>query len=325
MRKAAYVITPDGEKRELTPDQFQALYEERGEIVRDYAIFEMQTGLPLTFRKKHSRKGNEEQVSPTFVHDPGSNVVEDRVFDRKTRKKLSQALQEGKKVLLSLNVDLTHKPVDFRNASQRDPRIVASLENWQKENHGQYITFPVETVAQVVETLQRIKNLVPGYSVDRNVYALHRGGVMPMRVFNTADKSLYLSKIFHDVSRGTAAVPYGKDRMIGFPRLMRFIPTKTTLDNEATGSIRGNFLDAAHGSAAYIGDLVFSDRTARSTPEFEKMRHSILKKGKQGVLVLASPTTDKPSSQQSLPFNKWAQTRWIINDPAVQVTAIEPI
>lgn len=283
-----------------------------------FVLLDPDRAVPMVFRATHWRHGFEEKVSACFARAAGYGD-HDHVFQPKVQaRNLKDAMSEGKTVLLSLNMDLSYRALNFRHLRGGDH---LGLENWIS-NHRDYISVSMSSAAELRQTLKDIFNQQPDYRPRGKVYALYRGGVMPYANLYLAANEQRLGDLYDDMQDLKRALPRGETRAIGFPRLFRFVPTKSTLEQKGMRGLKGNVFWRADDQTRHISQLVFSDDIEKTPAEqiriFETLRAS-----QNGVYVLAAPTISRGAHKPHL-RSEWRQTRWIINDFDRQVTPAFP-
>lgn len=325
MQGEARVLLPNSEPRMMTAADCQRMYRERGEVVRGYPIEEPRTGLSLTFRQAHKR--GPARVSACYAFQPTDHVYEDHIFDRKKTQSFADAIQAGQQVLIALNLDLLTREVDFSHL-QNNSKIQA-LDKWKEGHNAGHITYSVSSIQELGSAIQRIRNADPRYNVEKNVFVLHKKGVMAYGDFRRTNIGNPISMLFQDVSTGVSAMRHGRDRMVGFPRLMRFMPHRDTLERAFHGQIRGNVIPARHGSPSYMAEIVFAQEGFKNSDAYEPVRQAFTRAGEDGFVVLASQSVTKhresAQGNKSLPGlgANWAHVRLPIINPEKQIYGME--
>lgn len=269
-----------------------------------FVFTDLDTAAPMSFHHTYWRKGYEEKVSACFARAAGYGD-NDHVFDHNRAQNLSENLKAGKNVLLSLNLDLSYRALDFRK--MKAPSDVP-LEQWISRSRSNYVSVSVSSVEALRAVIKSIYAQSPDHFSQGKVGALYRGGVLPYSSFYLGAKRERLSDLYEDMSRLKGALPKGETRAIGFPRMIRFEPTKTTLEKKGCEGLKGNVYWREESRTRLFSQLVFSDEQEKTDAEqiriFEKLRES-----QRGLYVLASPSISRGYLR-----GEWRQLRWIIND-----------
>jgi hypothetical protein len=269
------------------------------------------TAAPMHFRGTHWQQGYEKRVRACFARAAGYGD-DDHVFDRtKTSKSIQDALREGYKILLSLNADLSYRALDYRKMKMT---LSQPLERWMEHNRDRYLSVSVKSVDEALQTIKSIYAFDPN-AHKTSLFALYRGGVMPYSKFYIGKHEGKLGSIFDGMKGLYDALPRGETRAIGFPRLMRFVPTKSTLDEKGVKGLKGNYFWRPDCNRRLFNQLVFSEQEKPSDSEYIK-RFQAISQSRDGVYVLAAPMMTR--ARQSHP--EWQMLRWIINDFDRQVT-----
>ncbi|TVQ85914.1 MAG: hypothetical protein EA357_00015, partial [Micavibrio sp.] len=213
------------------------------------------TAAPMHFRATHWQQGYEKRIRACFARAAGYGD-QDHVFDRtKTSKNVQEALREGHKILLSLNADLSYRALDYR---QMKMTLSQPLERWIEHNRDRYLSVSLKSADEVVQTIKTIHVYAPD-ALKTSVFALYRGGVMPYPRFYIGKNEEKLGSIFDGMKGLYDSLPRGETRAIGFPRLMRFVPTKTTLEQKGVKGLKGNSFWRQEYERRLFSQLVFSE------------------------------------------------------------------
>jgi hypothetical protein len=290
------------------------------ELEEQLVLIDPDTANPLYFRGTHWRFGHEIEVSPSFALMPGY-AINDHVFaqEKNTTKTINSALNEGKKILLSLNTDLSYRSLNFREMKSQGTQ---KLEKWMEENHGEYLSVSAKTTQSAIKAIHDVANHKSNPDINEAISALYRGGVMPFRNFYMGHRLQDFNALFNNLSKGHEGMQVGETRMVGFPRLMRFIAAKTTKEQKGARGVRGNSYWEKGDRQGLINQLVFSPPNNELEPDKNKKLQEIFNKvinHENGVYVMASPTI---SIGQNDNKTRWKQLRWIINDTDLQTANV---
>ena len=274
------------------------------------------TGAPLIYVPAYSRNGHSEKISAHFKHVKGYAPKVDHVFDRSTSTvSIKDALAEGKKILLSLNLDLSYRSLDF---SQDQKTSVQNIDRWKSQN--KYLSVSIKDIDDVVAVGKMVKD--GGYNPKESIFASYGHGVMPYQDFYIGKRDERIVQLYNNMLNGNSGVNIGQTRQVGFPRLMRFAPAQTTLDQGGAHGIRGSRVE--FNDKVFLNYIVFSNPTKDIKREFTAKAMDMFKKGEKdiGVYVLASPTIST-GHQADNPEDYWRNIRWVVNNPETQIRVPE--
>ncbi|MFP4386493.1 MAG: hypothetical protein ACLFP8_03620 [Alphaproteobacteria bacterium] len=275
----------------------------------DLEITHPETGVPLTFRHSHYTHGHYRFVTACWVRPDGHG-------DENTRapENFKKAIQNGKSILLSLNMHLASHPIRFANMTGHNAQ---NLGSWVKQNEGNYITVSIKSIQEATQSLGRIRE-VAGDNAGSRIFALHRGGVMPFRHFFIG-KPNKMANLYNDMQNGKGGIQKGGKSFIGFPRLMPFIPTQTTINENGAKGFKGNHIRAQSG-APYLTQLTFPNGDyAQETDPYRILREQLTETNQPAIYVLATPTI---TLTQGRP-NRWKHMRLSVEDIPAQTMAMD--
>ncbi|MCB1593041.1 MAG: hypothetical protein KDI90_11390 [Alphaproteobacteria bacterium] len=312
--------TETGFSREMSATEFERLYRGNAHLgitpahpeeAEKLEVVSLKDAVPLTFRRSYTRMGDEEIVRACWVRPPGFGD-HDHVFNRQAQQGLGEAVKQGKSVLLSLNLNLSSRPVSFENLPEKGAK---NLKDWITANRGQYITIPVHSAQEARAAILKVHELDQDFPLSRNLFALHKGAVVPYRNFFLGHREEDISHLYNALQGRRAGVPVGETRMIGFPRLFRLVPASTTISEQATKGIKGNTIRQEQGKPLF-SSLIFTnhDEVLKSDP-YRILTSELLAHHDEGVYVLASPSVTVGEPQDD-----WKMIRWIVNDIEAQTT-----
>jgi hypothetical protein len=306
--------------------------------------------VPLRFHFSNWSGGYDTKRSAYFSAEPG--IVETpHVFTRKSEKEKSfgEKVADGQRVLLTLNSNLSHRLVNFRNIKYP---VTQKYETWLGENAKNYISVSVHSAEQTIKQMRRTYNfLATQFSnkielreeFEKCVHAAYRGGVMTFNQFNVGNDAEKLSQLpanLHNQIGGVYVEDYKKlksgkieieKKVIGLPMMFRFFPTKRTLEAQAKQQIRGNFVENHDRHVMNISQLVFAhgDDKEGGTEEYHTLREKILNcenplaPEKGGIIVLASPSITWKPNLNIYEYDRdkekpWEHTRLLIESIPLQ-------
>lgn len=321
MQVAIVFNTETGFSKEMSATEFERRYIGNKALgivpthpaeVENLEVVSREDALPLTFRRSYMRQGNDDDiVRACWVRPPGFGD-QDHVFERQASENLGDALEKGKFVLLSLNLDLGSRPVSFRNMREKGSK---NLEDWIGTNRGRYISIPVHSAHEARKAILRIHELQPGLSLRQRVFALHRGAVVTYRNFFLGHREEDIAHLYNALQDRKAGVPIGETRIIGFPRLFRLVPSATTLAEQGSKGLKGNVIKREEGKPIFSSLIFTNHDEALQTDPYRILTSELLAHRREGIYVLASPSVTVGEPQDN-----WKMIRWIINDIPRQTT-----
>lgn len=273
---------------------------------KDLAFVSAKDGTPLTFRGSYDRAGRTGFIAAHWARQKGFGD-QDHIFPRNDNSRVStikQALEEERVLLLSLNMELASRPVSFQDMEEKGAK---RLKDWVGEHRGQYLSIPVKSVNDALKALKTARRY--GAVLRDQVFAHHEGAVVPYRNFYLGDKRDHMLSLQRTMKEGKGGVPIGNTRMIGFPRLMCFVPTDTTIDppdERAHTALHGNHLKRYQGKPFYT-HLVFTHKDDALAIDPYKILEGDITAG-HAHYVLASPSVTVGEDPK-----QFAAMRWNIN------------
>ena len=263
--------------------------------------------IPAYFVPSHSRYGNEKPVSAHFARAAGHGN-KDHVFDHEAGQiTLRDAVLGGRHILISLNLDLSYRGLNYRDLSAPNTR---PLERWMQEHKGRYKFHSVTTVQDLQDVMKDLTGLRPDLVRTGRVSVLYRGAVMPFSEFYLKNEPGPKEALFENMRDLTEALPYGQERAIGFPRLIPFAPTHSTLKDKGIKGLRGNVFYSGRLDRRYLDMVVKSDERDKTGAALQAQFARMSEGGRKGLLVMAAPSiTIGPNRDQN-----WATVRWIVNN-----------
>ncbi|MFP4098227.1 MAG: hypothetical protein ACLFU1_05530 [Alphaproteobacteria bacterium] len=132
----------------------------------DLEITHPETGVPLTFRHSHYTHGHYRFVTACWVRPDGHG-------DENTRapENFKKAIQNGKSILLSLNMHLASHPIRFANMTGHNAQ---NLGSWVKQNEGNYITVSIKSIQEATQSLGRIREVAGDNEQETDPYRILR-------------------------------------------------------------------------------------------------------------------------------------------------------
>lgn len=298
--KAAEQRAEDVHARYLAESRRGSAYGEKflKELREEYEFFSPKLGYPVHFRRGHAAQGDLSRLSACFAYAAGYGP-QDHIFDREPQG-LAEALAEDSHVLLSHNEDFYHNGFMFNDLQGEG---VSTLDRWIGANYRagrRHISLPVHSAKDALSKIHRLSKHLEPDQFRRRVNASFRGGVMQYGVYNRTSlrkdyREKFLTGIFDALSRGEQGVPVGATRVVGFPRLIRWMPTAKSLEEDAV-ALKGNFIESrSDNKHSFIMDLAFADKDARYSKEYKDMRQRLvdwaadMELRRRGIFVLGCP------------------------------------
>ncbi len=323
MMKTAIVFnTKSGFSKEMDAAEFEREYvgnpdlgiePKHGDDLDALSVVSKDDALPLTFRKSHYRMGRTEFVNACWVRPDGFGD-QDHFFDHGQQQNLEDAVKSGKSVLLSLNLDLSPRPVSFEDMQENGAQ---KLDNWIGENRGNFITVSIKSVEQAVKAIKKVHEL--GADPNKSVFALHRGAVVPHRNFYLGDNRKKMENLHNNMQQGFSGVALGETRMIGFPRLICFVPTDKTVETAGAKGMKGNHLKADSGKP-YVSNLIVANREEVLDSDPYKILEQQIGEGKpEYVLACPGAIIGADNNVQE----GWKILHWVIKDVDAQVMPLD--
>lgn len=314
MKDRAYIIPPDNiphmSAGTISAAQFEEFISRNPEILPHVKLKHPENGMPLVFKASHKRNGNLESISVHFAYASGYAPHEDHIFKSgKVNKNLEQAVADGDKILLSMNLDTSYQALDF---SDDQDSAIQSERKWKRDNRDYHIV-SVKNVTDIIQLIKKVNEL--GGDLKNNMSVLYRGAVMPYPDFYLGKRKNDIANLYEDMTDNRSGIRIGETRSLGFPRVMRMELTQSTLKEFGVKGIKGNLIKTS--SRAILNQLIFSaenslDKRLQLQKAWEKV-----KLGQGEIYVVASPTISLKSEDKT---RYWNHMRWVINDADIQIT-----
>lgn len=307
----ALIVTKADPKtsRRIGADEFEAELERNPDFIGQVDAFDLDTLSPVHFRQKHTRYGGEQEVKACFAFAAGYAPEQDHIFGHKPENmSVIEAAQQGRKILLSLNADLTNRPVNYRVL--RDP-LATTLEDWMAQHRGNYFIQSIKTAEDLVALIRRLHGELPQYSLKQNLRVLHRGTVISYGQFYMRATADNFQQLYHMMQDGITGIKTdaSQTRIIGAPRLVEFELARTTQQQKGVRGIRSK--SYADGRARLFNQIVI--RGHRDEPSVLRREWEVVHALGASFYVLAAPVIS-PKSEGG-----WEQIRWIVNSPEAQL------
>lgn len=213
----------------------------------------------MVFRKESLTHGSAAMRSAAFVskavndHIANCTAHEDFAILARQKKSIEQGLNEGKTIVLNLNMALTDT---FNNVARDLVCVPATLEK------GNYVAASAKSVEDILDYMKTIEEKAGKAGLDKTVVN-YKGKTMPVKDFVIDTKDKYrdlLNKLYAKVDK---AKP--ESDLADFPRLIEFKATLNTKKAEK-GAIRGTPMTFVKDR----GNRLVLLQKADVPPEFER-------------------------------------------------------
>ncbi len=278
------------------------------------------TGAPLNMIRGYTKNGSETTVRPHFAFKAGFAPHEDHLFDNtsKENKNLYAAIDAGKQILLSVNTDLSYRPLNLR---RKNGRGAEPIESWQAKNKAAgkgYLSVGVKSVESLIKKIHDIYEYNPDLDMDQTIFAHYRGAVLPYKRFYLGKRDQDISALYDGLNDGSQGVVLGKNktRTVGTPRLFRFVVGDKTVKESGIRGIRGNTIKRLDGKILF-SQLIFSNEKDKTSMAQAKIWNNLMKSDGE-VYIWACPSINSNTMDE-----KWQQMRWIINNPELQIISVQ--
>ncbi len=316
-----------GVSRRMSASEFERLFvgnEQLGltakyaKAAANYVAVSPKDGLPLRFSRSYKKQGNEDIV-PAHWAKPDGFGNHDHIFGEPEKQNLAKALDAGKAVLLSLNMDLAPQPISYEGIKEKNGQ---NLIDWIGVNKGRYISIPIHNAQEALDIIRQIKQHDPSIKVAKRVSAVYEGAVVPYHNFYLGTRSNFFSGLYEAMQKGRAGIPLGEGRMIGFPRLIHFVPLDSTKKEKGNRGLKGNHFKSVTGMPQF-SQLIFKNEDDKLQTEPYKALRDELVGHPEGIYVLACPSITVVDPKERSP-RQWKMMRWVISDIGLQTAAVDP-
>ena len=295
----------------MTARHIQSLLKDDPEIRK--ALFrDPETGAHYNFVQKHMRDGHV-TIDAHFAYAAGHAPPESHIFDKNETpyKNIKEALDDGAKIILSFNLDLSHRDLDFSDTQDKD---VQSLDDWKSKN--KYHSVPIRKIEEAIRVIHQVSKL--GGNPDTDIVGSSRNAVMPYRRVYLGRRDEDFKTLYNNLVAGEIGVPVGATRQLGFPVIMRFDATQTTMKYQGAKGIKGNKIDLETGQSL-LSYIVFSERSAMQKNVAMQEALSKLSQGARSVYLLVCPTVSRGPKVDS---GRWQNLRLIVNSSEDQIISV---
>ncbi|MCB1532252.1 MAG: hypothetical protein KDJ35_05215 [Alphaproteobacteria bacterium] len=303
-------------------------YSRPHDFVREnYEIISLEDANPMFFVDAYKRLGFDKSVNPYFAHAAGY-AREDHLYERSRKtysEKITQAIQDGKKFLLTLNADTSHLLLDFRAMKGEGGQ---TLESWLKTERRDYMTISVKSAQDVISRLKSLyKNGLDKKEFKDRISVLYRGGVLPYDDFFIGSNQKKLKALFSRLQNLDTGVPMKQGtRVLGFPRMIIFKPTPKMIETPYAEFPKGNMSIAKPGLGKAkdisYSQLIFAEENIRAGQIYKDLVANIVDP-KKDVYILSSASITSPAPPRAATKVLWELLRWNISDITSQTYAVD--
>lgn len=304
-------------------------------IKKNFEFSSLDNGAPMHFVDRQRILGRGRKVKPYFAVHSGFAPEKEHIYkrdkramDKKSAKRkrrrtenemLKEAIENGKKVLLGINVAAT--PGEYFNYRDMQSQHGSTFEDWVSENRGEgkernYITISANSADEVIGKLKKIYNFCAADKDDfkNRVSVLYKGGVLPYSSFYMGKRREAFISLYDDlVELKQGVLTKGEEYVMGFVHLMHYKVDATVLaalkaaDEET--ALGGNTEQS--GDDMYHSILTFKQDNAKETQSYKDMIEIIIRDG--GIFVLAAPYVSMQKQAATGEGKFWYNLFWNIS------------
>ncbi len=294
----------EDEGRIITPAEYKRLLD-LGHITGDEELRHPSDGGQLVFRGSYQRVGK--TISPSFAYAKGQAPSYGLSSPQKYNS-IEAALKDGAKILIDLSeLDLSYASLDFSKAA--DPNMI-STAGWKIANE-KHLIISSRSITDVIANIKKVAE--HGASPNETVSVLYHGGVLPYQEFYLARSEPKISDLYDGLKAGTLGQQWGKNQ-VGFPRMMRFTITESTLREAGKIDIKGNLIQHRPRSLFSTIFLNGKNKKAGLAQAWE-----IVAAGRGEFYVIGCPSYSAERDQAK----KMDNLRWLVNAPSKQMSALK--
>ncbi|MCD8562882.1 MAG: hypothetical protein LRY54_02250 [Alphaproteobacteria bacterium] len=206
----------------------------------------------LHYRKGSLTKGASVERSPHFVtfentaHRPDCTHQSPDV-EAAGLKNLEEALRAGHKVLINLNMKLSHA---FKNAARGN----TPYERFRAEHAGRYLPVSVKSVSDILSIREALKE--SGYdNAFSRTYIGYRGQICEFDDFFIGDNPQKLRTLFNALhGMPEPGDMFSWHHAANFPRVIEFRPTQKTREKGRQSDRSGWFMNGTPCNIARLGE-----------------------------------------------------------------------
>jgi hypothetical protein len=161
------------------------------------------------------------------------------------------AIRAGKMVVINLNCDLgAGLNVEFKNAA-RFKTMNTEYGRFARQNADRYVTRSVRGLAEMLEQIRTVEVLGGKAMLDK-IWISHHQAIRPLSAVMIRHDEDKLTQIYRDMFAEKDKLAVLPDRIVGFPRLLHFIPTKKTREDETAKRLIGNSITVAENDKSRL-------------------------------------------------------------------------
>lgn len=155
-----------------------------------------------------------------------------------------EAVRAGKMVVINLNCDLgAGLNVQFRNAA-RFKSMNTEYGRFARQYADQYVTRGVKSLPEMLEQIRSVE-LHGGKDALQRIWISHHQAIRPLDDILVRADEQKLTALYHNLFFEKDKLAVLPDRVVGFPRLFHFVPTKNTRENDQAKKLLGNSIQVA--------------------------------------------------------------------------------
>jgi|GEM_PF-6399772 hypothetical protein len=157
------------------------------------------------------------------------------------------AVRMGQLVVINLNLDLgAGLNVEFKNAA-RFKSMNTEYGRFARDYADQYVTRSVKSLPEMLEQIRAVETLGGKAALNR-IWISHQQSMRKLDDILIRNDEQKLKTLYHNMFFEKDKLAVLPDRVVGFPRLFHFVPTKKTREDEKAKRMLGNSMTVA-GSA----------------------------------------------------------------------------
>lgn len=149
------------------------------------------------------------------------------------------AVRAGRMVVINLNLDLgAGLNVEFKNAA-RFKSMNTEYGRFARDYADQYVTCSVKSLPEMLEQIRAIEELGGKAALNR-IWVSHQQSLRKLDDILIRNDEQKLKTLYHNMFYEKDKLAVLPDRIVGFPRLLHFVPTKKTREDEKARRLLGN-------------------------------------------------------------------------------------
>lgn len=257
---------------------------------------------PMTFR--HGGRTHGESFSradhfatmPKREHRDGctlKTLLDEPEADGET---FREAIRAGKMIVINLNCDLgAGLNVEFKNAA-RFKRMNTEYGRFAQNHADQYVARSVKSLPEMLEQIHAVE-VYGGKDAVNKIWISHQQSMRRLDEVLVRRDERKLTDLYRNMFFEKDKLAVLPDRIVGFPRLFHFIPTKNTRENENPKRLLGNSITTASNDKSRL--VMLQGLSTKET----SLRGRVLEECE--IYLLACPIIHPYAARQaSLDFKK---------------------